>query len=746
MDFTTLDVVYSLLLNLFPLVLFGIPVLILQKKKFGVIYRRLYYGLCIFFLVYWVLPSLLSFSISEMTVGGTDYGQGFQFIIVRTLSMVFLYAQYPFYILPFVFVISPVFSLILLSRRLKKETGGSISEKLNLLNYEFTQSPRDMIMESLKVKGWDREKEIFKAFAILLPISLYLLTVILDIAGLEAVNVNNSSTALGWFIEILFCYLATFLFGYQIIKSSKISYKGRFIGEQLQSKLFSSISEVGTPISVLSILLFVAQASKDGSFESLLLVIFFFAYFLMAAFIFIILLRVFEPISIIIFIKMINWWKKKSLKEYKPNYHNAGIVVVYAIVAGFVNIVFVILIGTVSQSIMGSVPDGANFLSLSLTNQATSFEISVLTDILTSLSALQIIGMTLIYSFFFKKVLKISQGGISIAIFGGILLIMTIALSPLFYFNAPLLLVGDLAWTTGAPIGLDVFGFNFFTMRTAFLTSDLTNNPVLLVLAFPFLVLRTFVNFILWGYLITFIDKRFRSKTVNKENNFVERITFSDITHLIPYEEFVANNDYLIISEKIIFTKDESDDLMNLFNQLKEGMLIYELKTFYKNETERLYTMLKYLSNKNYISFWVPEFSYSYEKATLDGLYILYTDGRDLLYHNFHKGQKAGVDPALVSGMFSAITSFIHETTKSSDLLRSIDSGDKKVILEYSETFPVFGALFADRETTDIRLSLKKTLADFDEKHRDILGKWNGRMDDFANDLVIVEQYFAEFM
>jgi hypothetical protein len=156
--------------------------------------------------------------------------------------------------------------------------------------------------------------------------------------------------------------------------------------------------------------------------------------------------------------------------------------------------------------------------------------------------------------------------------------------------------------------------------------------------------------------------------------------------------------------------------------------------------------MLKYLSGKNYISWWAPEFGYEYERATLDGLYILYSDGRDLFYQNFNKEQGITVEPALVSGMFSAITSFIQETTRTSEKVAAIDSGNKKVILEYSQVFSIFAAIFADRETTDIRLALKNSLLEFEKRHKDVLRNWNGNMDFFKDDEDIIERNFAEFL
>ena len=90
--------------------------------------------------------------------------------------------------------------------------------------------------------------------------------------------------------------------------------------------------------------------------------------------------------------------------------------------------------------------------------------------------------------------------------------------------------------------------------------------------------------------------------------------------------------------------------------------------------------------------------------------------------------------------MFSAITSFIKETTKSADLLRSIDHGDTSVIIEYGKY--VFGAIFANRETSDVRAKLREFIDEFEDRHGSILVKWNGNMDPFTGDETLIRKMF----
>ena len=184
-------------------------------------------------------------------------------------------------------------------------------EKLDALTWEYNKSPLEQIKERLTTGDWAGEKQLFKLLVVLLPISLYLLTTLLDITGMGSTNfLSSGSSALGYILEILFVYIATFLMGIHLVHTSKVSYKGRFMGEKLREQAFSSLTTVGTPISILSILLFIMKAVQQGSPASIFVTIFFFGYFIMAAVIFILFLAIFEPISILILIKIINWWKR----------------------------------------------------------------------------------------------------------------------------------------------------------------------------------------------------------------------------------------------------------------------------------------------------------------------------------------------------------------------------------------------------------------------------------------------------
>jgi hypothetical protein len=156
---------------------------------------------------------------------------------------------------------------------------------------------------------------------------------------------------------------------------------------------------------------------------------------------------------------------------------------------------------------------------------------------------------------------------------------------------------------------------------------------------------------------------------------------------------------------------------------------------------QRFYFTLKYLYNNNQIDVLKQEFSYIFEKAEKQGLYIIYDDGRGIFDYNFSK--EYSHDPGIVSGMFSAITSFIKETTKSQELLKTIDHGDITILIDYGKR--IFGALFINgKQTTEVRSSLKELVTTFEAKYADVLADWSGALIYFKEDNKLVESIFKD--
>jgi len=93
--------------------------------------------------------------------------------------------------------------------------------------------------------------------------------------------------------------------------------------------------------------------------------------------------------------------------------------------------------------------------------------------------------------------------------------------------------------------------------------------------------------------------------------------------------------------------------------------------------------------------------------------------------------------------MFSAITSFIKETTKSQDLLKTIDHGDITILIEYGTK--IFGALFIKgKQSSDVREKLKSFVSHFESKYTQVLDDWSGALIHFKDDHKLVEDIFKE--
>jgi len=718
---------FTILLNALPILILIIPLLFIWKKTIGKLYFRIFLGIVVFYLIYWILPIIFQIIDNPKELTGGNTTLAIQFIGARVGTLLTLFASYPLVTLPFIFFVAPFISLIIMWNRMRKEEG-SIKENLKQITYHLEKSPFKMIRDEIVKNDFTREKEILKLMVVLLPISLYIVQVVLTVTGLENESLTTGNTALGWFLEILFVYLAIFIFSIELVFSSKIALKGKYIGEEIRNQTFKSLYTVGTPISILSILLFIAQY-----FDSILIIIFFFAYFIMASIIFVLFLKVFEPISILILVKLIDWWKTRKEKMKNIDSTNILLIIFYGLVAlGLFFIIYLAISSFIFYPYFSD-PDilsQANFTELNpnLTN-ALKFEL------LISLSFLQIVMPIIIVGFFLSKSLKYAKS----KFIGYIIFLPIIIIISIFLF------AGQEYWLTGQISYISISNSYFFTFRTASL--DATFSGILNGLAIPYLYTRFIFNVIIWSLIIYYIGKSFKSITISIDDQHQEKIIFSTIGDFIKHDDYDQSEiQYLITKNEEIVRENidkEREEVKSILNKLEEDRFLKELKPLEENEKNRFYFTLRYLFNNNLISIWKPELSYIFEPVEKQGLYIIYDDGRGV--YNFAFQKDVDQDPGLVSGMFSAITSFIKEMTKSTEALKKIDHGDITILIEYGDR--IFGALFIKgTQSAEVRAPLKEFVTWFEEKYRDILKDWTGALQYFKadeNDKKI-EQIFKE--
>jgi len=741
---SAIEILFSILLNVIPIIILIIPLFFIWKKTVGKLYFRIVVGILVFFLIYWILPIIFQVGVvpKELTLQPGEERNiflGIGYIISHFASLLTLFASYPLVTLPFIFFIAPFIAMIIVWNHLRKENG-SIKDNLKLIAYPISDSPFKQIREGLTRNNWTREKEILKLLIVLLPVSLYLLQVIIKVSGADNLTLQSS---LGWFLEILFIYIAIFIFSIELLFSSQISLKGKFFGERIRAQTYRSLYTVGVPISIISILLFIADNVNNNTLELLPIIFYFFGYFIMASIIFILFLKVFEPISILIFIKLLDWWRKKQKKEKTADMSNITYAIMYGVVAIAIYFIYYLLIGglLMPRIDVDGILNSADFLS---PTPNPSLVNSINFEILIILGFLNVGISTIVVGFLISRSLKYLRNMRTVFyIFLPILFIISIFVSG----NIANWILGKTVeyWLTGQTSYTTVFGFDFFILRSASFDAELVG--ITYVLSLPYLYFRYIFNVIIWALLIYYYKKDFKSKNIQIEENSIEKIIFSTSSEFPPYNDYVENKTIYLISQNEDSTtsqiEQEREEIQSLLKLLEKEHFLKEIKPEDENEMKRFYFTLKYLYRKNVITIWKPEYSYTFEPVEKQGLYIIYDDGRGVFNYAFRSDSIQ--DPGLVSGMFSAITSFIKEMTKSTEVLKKIDHGDITILIEYGSK--IFGALFIKgTQSSEVRGPLKEFVEKFEELYKDILKDWSGALSPFKdedNDK-LVEEIFKE--
>ncbi|MFX0137551.1 MAG: hypothetical protein ACFFDN_28190 [Candidatus Hodarchaeota archaeon] len=572
-----IDVILTIVLNITPLLILIIPYLLLRKKFSGKIYLRIYTGILIFYVIYWFLPIIFQVGIAPEELEDPTNSQGLLFLTAHFGSLIALFAYYPLVTLPFIFFVAPFISILYVWNRLRKEEG-SIKSNLEMITYHFTESPIKRIRSEIIRNDWSREKDILKLLIVLLPISLYLLQVILTVTGLETNPVITGETALGWFLEILFVYLAIFIFSIELLFSTQIALKGRYFGEDIRAQTYKSLYTVGAPISILSIILFIAQY-----LSSILIILYFFAYFIMASVIFILFLKIFEPISILIFIKLIEWWKNRKKKIKNVYYKNFY----YGIIMGFVAIlIFLLLYMAAFQPLFFTIFPDSEYL-------IDSAKFILPSSINPTLSDAIFFDLMLIFNFFLTQLLPIilmagllaftmkyiKSNFLGFVTYLSVIIIISIILP---FFGAPPLInfLPEEYWITGQASFLTLFNFDFYTLRTTVLNSNLTG--ALGALALPYLYARYVFNIIVWTMIIFYGRKLFRSKNIPIDDKNVEKVVFSTISDFFSFNDYIQKQaQYLISKKKEVGTEEieqEREEIKALLQILEKDKLLEELQ------------------------------------------------------------------------------------------------------------------------------------------------------------------------
>ncbi|MHA2030947.1 MAG: hypothetical protein ACW99Q_16325, partial [Candidatus Kariarchaeaceae archaeon] len=299
-----------------------------SKSSFWYFLERIMAGYVIFWILYILFPAFLNvinpiqegwkditilntFLNPEISSGVwfTDPFNFIRYVIQFIANTLVLYLFYPLTLFPIVFIIGPIISFLVLWRQLNKAESGSFLEKLTHVQFEIESSPTEMITERLTNRDWSQQKDLLKILLAVLPISLYLLMTLMKVTGFQERSNILSGTSLGWFLEIFFVYLATLMFGVHLLYSAKLSFKGDYIGLRVRDAMVQSLSTVGLFISILAVALFLIDYQ-----DQIFVVLYFVGYFVMVTLIFILVLDIFEPISVFMLMKIV-----ETIKNYGPS-------------------------------------------------------------------------------------------------------------------------------------------------------------------------------------------------------------------------------------------------------------------------------------------------------------------------------------------------------------------------------------------------------------------------------------------
>ncbi|MFX0122864.1 MAG: hypothetical protein ACFFAE_04445 [Candidatus Hodarchaeota archaeon] len=851
----------SLILTFSPIIILFLPYLFTRRKDenlFAIIFNRAYLGFIVFYLAYFIFPSILNAIVPNPTqyidqeyypISGTnEYSTTWdsatvdketindiltsiglpgvplliKYMFQHFVNSIVNYLYYPIIILAFVFGFSPIISMAILlyqtwgeSRNEKKplrrlirqnleeikllenkrklssadeieeitheinsleqdilnleqqlKEGRSITQRLQEIQFEMESSPFQEIRKRVKEKEWGNERELLKVLIAILPITLFLLMTILQLLG-ETENPSLlQGTAMGHFLEIFFAYVASIVFSVYLIKASRLSRKGKFLGNQLYVAMVQSLSTVGAFMSGLAVILFLVQY-----FDQIFVVSYFVVYFIMVSIFFVLFLDIFEPFSIYLLIKLIETFKNFKLALKRIDSANIvksaamGIIIGFLLAIGFL-VYRVIVSGLFPRNIDTVQYDTffwftlnymSFFLSAALILFVRRWNWSVIVTTLVAYLSITSVSL-LIFAWYNEGLYRLL--GLDDSLFH----IGIVPLIPPFITLTSGLAGGEerLKWLTS------IWKEGVF-QDVQFIIPELHRIPVIWkgeggiflgILSIPYNLLHPFAIILTYGTILFLARRKFHIRTQKSDKEGEEKIqyksVFSDMGRLPTLNELMGKSDIIHIGATQNDDPEINQRIEEAWGGVENGHQLRETITgkmesfdaltrksgLSLNEIHRILDDLTFdleIPFNQVLTIMHREFSYFFEEVTIDSLHVMMLDGRAVLSHTF--AAESQVEPALVAGLFSAITSFAKEAVRSEQLLKTIDHGDVVLTIEYAKW--VFAAIFADSTSTELRRKLSDFLTGFEERHAKTLPTWLGDLDVFKSDLDVIDNTFS---
>jgi len=112
----------------------------------------------------------------------------------------------------------------------------------------------------------------------------------------------------------------------------------------------------------------------------------------------------------------------------------------------------------------------------------------------------------------------------------------------------------------------------------------------------------------------------------------------------------------------------------------------------------------------------------------IKSLYIIYEDGTPIY---FYVTNNVTIDPTLISGALTGISTLIKEITQARTGVKKIDYGDGEIILEKGKKITI--AAFTVLPTQEMRKRITNFVKIFEELYKDVLENWDGDLSKFKN-------------
>lgn len=282
------------------------------------------------------------------------------------------------------------------------------------------------------------------------------------------------------------------------------------------------------------------------------------------------------------------------------------------------------------------------------------------------------------------------------------------------------------AWVTTVFSSLNMGSFTILVPRFAYL--PLTTNQSIVI---PMLLLKLLATLLVFTVLVYL--------------KFGKLVQFTDVEagHQIKYicepePERITPNSLIKLKIAKVFEEEVPEDLKQIVEFFKaKAYTLQELKEKLSMPEEKIKRILRYLYENYIIDIYDVEFKIVTPTPVIEGIYIVNTDGIALYSQSFGEVK---VEPLLISGMLSAITSFVKETTSSQQYLQAIDHGDVVLMIEYGDGF--FVTLLANRETPELRMRLREFVKRFQEQYGEVLKRWSGDPSEFEGTEQLIKEIF----